>query len=166
MGGELRPGHWCVWVAGRGEWVGGETEAAMAGGWGALGNHTLYAFTLTHRLTWAQANRILHLLIQAANEMTGTSKRGKCKAHKFRLHRTCCSLMKHNGNECHAEGKNFNFSFVRMRYFHFWDLVIIGISLISMATSRITGLSTNCWVLRSQGKHHRTKASWQSVTDT
>lgn len=31
MGGGLMPKHRCVCMAGRGEWVGGEKEAAMAG---------------------------------------------------------------------------------------------------------------------------------------
>lgn len=68
--------------------MGGVKEEAVAGNWGALGNHTLYASASIHRLTWAPANRILHFLIQAANQMTGTSKRSKRKRHRFYPHRT------------------------------------------------------------------------------
>lgn len=67
---------------------GGVKEEAVAGIWGALGNHTVYTSTSTHRLTWAPADRILHILIQAANQLTGTSKRGKRKRLRFYPHRT------------------------------------------------------------------------------
>lgn len=77
-----------MYAVGGGGRVGGVKEEAVAGSWGALGNHTLYASTSTHRLTWALADRTLHFLIQAANQLTGTSKRGKRKRLRFYPRRT------------------------------------------------------------------------------